>query len=557
MVERPIIACKRCKAKKLKCDDDPSVSNERSESDAFAIAEEPKDRPPEGGDGGSVTRMAKLVAAAVTIKASDTCLIDVGLEVAQEQLEAERLEAAPARLPPISVGRQLIASYLVQDLEDIYAEVDGRKSSQLFRVFMVFAIGAISLNRQSLHDTSPINYYASALENTGHMVGLSNIQHVQAILLIMLFSLQHDIGIGNPMGYQMQRRVFWACYISDRHSSSVLGRPMAIQDEDIGLPTDADDDLVETRQIETQVFRGSSEVSIQLRHIRLRQITSRISTCLLRPPLDESSDEAQVTIEQILTDLDNWQQSFPLVQEARNTYETTQWRDLNYHRERLKCFRFLVLSRKRGQRFGDDLVMQHCLEAAAHVPMLYQEILASEKLILNWTCVHDIMSAGFTMLYCGLGYREAMRRWPHVSNDTWNQHWSLIRRSTSSAIGILAHIADKWASVERHVRVFKALAGRVADLIQVTQLNPTESAQEAADPCPPLIGGEINPLAMDETWFSGISYPSNVPDIGEMDWNDIDWDAVLAGDAPDWPSIDDTIVNDPDLIGLGSNPQPE
>lgn len=34
---------------------------------------------------------------------------------------------------------------------------------------------------------------------------------------------------------QMRRRVFWACYISDRHSSSVLGRPMAIRDEDIDI----------------------------------------------------------------------------------------------------------------------------------------------------------------------------------------------------------------------------------------------------------------------------------------------------------------------------------
>jgi hypothetical protein len=36
-----------------------------------------------------------------------------------------------------------------------------------------------------------------------------------------------------PMIDQMKRRIFWVCYVSDRHSSSVLGRPMAIQDEEI------------------------------------------------------------------------------------------------------------------------------------------------------------------------------------------------------------------------------------------------------------------------------------------------------------------------------------
>jgi hypothetical protein len=34
---------------------------------------------------------------------------------------------------------------------------------------------------------------------------------------------------------QVRRRVFWACYINDRHSSSVLGRPVALQDEDIEI----------------------------------------------------------------------------------------------------------------------------------------------------------------------------------------------------------------------------------------------------------------------------------------------------------------------------------
>lgn len=32
---------------------------------------------------------------------------------------------------------------------------------------------------------------------------------------------------------QLRRRAFWTCYICDRHSSSMLGRPLAIEDDDI------------------------------------------------------------------------------------------------------------------------------------------------------------------------------------------------------------------------------------------------------------------------------------------------------------------------------------
>lgn len=37
------------------------------------------------------------------------------------------------------------------------------------------------------------------------------------------------------MHEQMRRRLFWDCYISDRHSCSITGRPMAIEDRDITI----------------------------------------------------------------------------------------------------------------------------------------------------------------------------------------------------------------------------------------------------------------------------------------------------------------------------------
>lgn len=36
-----------------------------------------------------------------------------------------------------------------------------------------------------------------------------------------------------PIEDQLRRRVFWTSYICDRHSSSMLGRPLAIEEDDI------------------------------------------------------------------------------------------------------------------------------------------------------------------------------------------------------------------------------------------------------------------------------------------------------------------------------------
>jgi hypothetical protein len=63
----------------------------------------------------------------------------------------------------------------------------------MFRIHMVFAIAAVSLGRAGVHDIAPMDYYAAAMEHAGNTLGLSGIEHIQAVILILLFTLQHDI----------------------------------------------------------------------------------------------------------------------------------------------------------------------------------------------------------------------------------------------------------------------------------------------------------------------------------------------------------------------------
>lgn len=63
----------------------------------------------------------------------------------------------------------------------------------MFRVHMVFAIGAVALVRAGLHNVLPMDYYAAAMDYAGNTLGLSGIENIQAVLLVLLFTLQHDI----------------------------------------------------------------------------------------------------------------------------------------------------------------------------------------------------------------------------------------------------------------------------------------------------------------------------------------------------------------------------
>lgn len=291
---------------------------------------------------------------------------------------------------------------------------------------------------------------------------------------------------------------------------------------DYELPVDADDDLVESDNIELQIVRGMSEVSAQLRQIALRQITSSITTNLYRKPSTHDLNALQCAVEGIVTRLDRWRSIFPILGQDRSAYETIQWRDLNYFRERLKCFRPLALLSKGN---ASHPWMDACQEAATHVVKLYRSLWTNDKFVLNWTCVHDMMSAGFTLLYCGLAQTDAQRK-VEVSD------------MTACVSETLSHIAEKWPSVNRHVSVFRALAGQVADSMQLdagdTNLEAMDLTIEGAHPPEnpePLVWGPDSGHQADVWDAALVAFLDEPFDIGTIDWGTVDWGAL------DWDAM--------------------
>ncbi|KAM5353737.1 hypothetical protein ACJ41O_000387 [Fusarium nematophilum] len=222
----------------------------------------------------------------------------------------------------------------------------------------------------------------------------------------------------------------------------------------------------------------------------------------------------------VVTRLDHWCNLYPLLHQPRSVYESKHWRDLNYARERLRCFRFLVLLEKRRNKeiTGPGSCLDLCLKAASQVASLYQQIQGTDKLVMNWTCVHDLLNAGFTVLYCGLVYGESDRVW-NDSMELWTQVRHLVLDSIDSVLGTLTHISGRWNVVEKHLRVFKTLAGRVSDAIQTRNslVEHMLGMQQGAEMGDPVLG----------TWESAIGFPDDVIDLENVDWSHVDWEAIL------------------------------
>lgn len=82
------------------------------------------------------------------------------------------------------------------DLEAVYSPsaTESATAARLFRLYMVFAIGSISLERSGSHPVSPIQYYATATYHVSNVFSLSGMAQLESIMLIILFSLQYDVG---------------------------------------------------------------------------------------------------------------------------------------------------------------------------------------------------------------------------------------------------------------------------------------------------------------------------------------------------------------------------
>ena len=85
-------------------------------------------------------------------------------------------------------------STVLRELDQTYANSQTQTSPCLFRINMIFANGAVAPFRSGLHDVSPMDYYAAAMQHADKTFELAGLEQIQALLLVLIFSLQHDVG---------------------------------------------------------------------------------------------------------------------------------------------------------------------------------------------------------------------------------------------------------------------------------------------------------------------------------------------------------------------------
>ncbi|KXH37368.1 hypothetical protein CSIM01_06136 [Colletotrichum simmondsii] len=361
----------------------------------------------------------------------------------------------------------------------------------LFRAFMILAIGSVLPFLNGTHDQHPEGYYLAALQRMGSDFLTRGLASIQDLLLICRFGIYHRIGTSiwdvvrlcgrlcieqrlhhndndstNFMQVQMKRRVFWQVYMIDRYSSTVLGKPFSIDDRDIevGFPADAnDEDIVTANQISSdfEAFRSShvtlatTEMTVFFISVRLRQISSRIHSefsrlaCNYLQPSKSHLAPGHIfqTLGCLMQDLQHWRDDCPVFQLPKCLYESQDWYDLLLAREQLYLVRRAIdLMPKRGGKTPHHISVL-CLKIALRTIWAYSKLCQQRPLTTHTrSYFHMMFTAGLSVLFC-------------VSTATKIEKEGLSDASAGliQCEETLKNMAEKLPSAKQYVAVFEAL----------------------------------------------------------------------------------------------------
>ncbi|GAB1728461.1 hypothetical protein NU195Hw_g2370t2 [Hortaea werneckii] len=364
---------------------------------------------------------------------------------------------APASFPRFEVADYLVRTYLGEShlqkpfllesevyelLTRIYpSHGDSLASDEdRFRLLMICAIAAVRLHRRGIVDVHPC---------------MSTWEIARLVIRICVEEELHlePILPMEPLHEQHRRRIFWECYVLDRHSSVTLGRPFAIEDSDIriGLPVSVHDkdlsslglgrlDVAKT----SLTFEEDEAMEIFIHFVRLRLITSRIHNAFFSNQSTAKTikssvlDVGRTLVEyhSLLAELERWRQAVPVFPLSESLYQRPKWYDFLFEKEVLLLVRGALDAVPSNLGWPPPELAERCRTAAARTITLYSEMYAARHINCTRGYFQTIFTAGLTLVHFAPKGQSMGQRARHPQLEVLNQcaHvlWSLCEIMTDA-----------------------------------------------------------------------------------------------------------------------------
>ncbi|KAH0830862.1 putative Fungal specific transcription factor [Fonsecaea pedrosoi] len=515
---------------------------------------------------------------------------------AHEQRPALGKGAAPAAhassRPPQDVARGLLIAYCNHDhicypfldpktlhaaLEAIYSEESYSvyHPVESFFIDMILAIGTAQVYKFDwLNLPDAETHYNRAITHLPVVLGAGGILSLQATLLIAQYrmgsslydtsaSLWHLVGVAARMCFElglhkkstyvlpqsgnvpaeqvqrekmeMMRRCFWCVVAMDRIVSFTLGRPLAVQldDVDAELPQLDATDATETANgafSDDSIEAPLSDQRLALfNHIvRYRLICGKILISLHRDtrPVGTTIDYFKIR-EELSHELRTWHRetsalpflALDAILDPPNTssFRSREWYDLLYHNGILMLFR---PSPTLSDASSNSVTLQHIFESSQAAINLYAELHRSRKINYSWVTLHAVFMAGISYIYALRCHVQNTWRQPSPTNYPRAKLHSSptiqkVVNDTRACSNVLVAVSERWSTARSCSRVFDRLSDAVlADIIETQTRKPAtpivEPIHQQRMENVPILGSAISmdlPTPdNDQTWAASFSH---------------------------------------------------
>ncbi|KAH8884943.1 hypothetical protein GQ53DRAFT_374980 [Thozetella sp. PMI_491] len=252
---------------------------------------------------------------------------------------------------------------------------------------------------------------------------------------------------------ELDKRLFWTCYILDRDVTFTMGRPPSICDHDIDiqLPLDVNEDSIRPDEFRNAMARDPglpadppTTLTRFIHLVRLKRIGSRIQHTIYRVdrPIDSSENKEEAFLQQI----EDWRERIPKKHQEEGPNNLLH----NYMAQYHSCIRFLLFARLTEETVNPrffEMGVQACIGVCKAFKRVHQQCITN---LYTPMTTMSLFLAGFTLLYCHWRSPEAMAM-------------SLVHDALTDCAIMLYVMTERWRPAEKYRKAFECLKQLIVD----------------------------------------------------------------------------------------------
>jgi hypothetical protein len=458
-------------------------------------------------------------------------------------------------LPPEALASRLLKSYFEHDAiafpfltptavirikqrfyqDDAYYSARAT-SYETFVFNMVLAIATASVYKYDWQMLpSAESHHARAMQELDHVLSHGGLESLQAILLLCQYrqgssikdnsaSMWHLVGIAAriclelglhresayPLKWksdldqvaferyhqqEVSRRSFWCLIAMDRVTSNILGRPLAIRDEDVDALLPSEEDGSESVSTFTDIATRIPRTAVFRRIIEYRLLCGNILTTLhrRRAPTMTTTDALQLRAD-LAEKLEIWQEHLAQLDlsddctsdiSERSCFLSPVWYRVLYANAKLSIWRPCPLL---ADLSHDQHSLQNIYDSSIQAITAYSALHKSRKINYSWIALQSIFMAGLSFLYSvSRHFREQHNHLSPSSTeccllreDPRAIDISQISRACSN---VMVAVAERWNALRHCHEVFDRLSDAVlADALKMQTHSPSANAAVSQTP---------------------------------------------------------------------------